>query len=163
VFRFMHLAPEKADYKCSFKSANPGATASSCGFDAPAAVTAPPSTSPGGVEVVLEVGFEPSSVGESLRDTLVVASAVGGEYQVPLVGRCLPPKPQGPIDVAKVGGSCWGVGWVVAAGVAGGGWCLVALLGYAWGLQGLGGGSGFSSTEDWQVLPSAQAATLQGP
>lgn len=110
VFRFMHLAPEKADYKCSFKSANTGSTASSCGFDAPASVTAPPSTSPGGVEVVLEVGFEPSSVGESLRDTLVVASPVGGEYQVPLVGRCLPPKPQGPIDVAKVGRGCWGVG-----------------------------------------------------
>ena len=66
-------------------------------------MSAPAASASGGVEVELEVGFEPATVGESLRDVLVVASPVGGEYQVPLVGRCVPPKPQGPVDVSKVG------------------------------------------------------------
>jgi len=54
------------------------------------------------VEVELEVGFEPHALGESIRDTLVVSSPTAGEYLVPLVGRCTPPKPQGPINVAEV-------------------------------------------------------------
>ncbi len=49
------------------------------------------------------MGFEPHTLGEAIRDTLVVANAAGGEYLVPLVGRCTPPKPQGPINVAEVG------------------------------------------------------------
>lgn len=53
-------------------------------------------------QVELEVGFEPSAIGESLKDTLVVSSAVAGEYHIPLVGRCVPPKPQGPIELSKV-------------------------------------------------------------
>lgn len=57
-----------------------------------------------GTEVELEVSFEPTSLGESLRDTLVVASALGGEYHCPLVGSCTPSKPQGPIDLSRVRG-----------------------------------------------------------
>lgn len=48
------------------------------------------------------MGFEPHALGESVRDTLVVSSAAGGEYLVPLMGRCGPPKPQGPIDLSEV-------------------------------------------------------------
>jgi hypothetical protein len=61
-----------------------------------------PKTPPGGVEVEVEVGFEPSALGEALRDTLLVAHPTGGEYSVPLTGRCGPPKPQGPISLAEV-------------------------------------------------------------
>jgi hypothetical protein len=35
-----------------------------------------------------------------VRDTLVIRSADGGEYAVPLVGSCLPPRPQGPLAFA---------------------------------------------------------------
>ncbi len=113
----MHWLPEKTDYRCFFKGARPGSaattapgpsprgppSASGSGFEVASSVTAPPAPSNGqGVEVELEVAFEPTVIGESLRDVLVVASAVGGEYQCPLVGRCVPPKPQGPVDISKV-------------------------------------------------------------
>lgn len=71
------------------------------GFDAPAIITAPPA-GPHGVEVECVVGFEPSAVGEAVRDVLLVTSAAAGAYEVPLMGQCVPPKPQGPIDVSRV-------------------------------------------------------------
>jgi len=46
-----------------------------------------------GTEVVVEVVFEPSGVGET-RAALVISSPLGGDYTFPLVGVCLPPKPQ---------------------------------------------------------------------
>jgi hydrocephalus-inducing protein len=36
--------------------------------------------------------------------TLIVSSATGGECQCPLVGRCVAPKPQGPIECGKGSG-----------------------------------------------------------
>jgi hydrocephalus-inducing protein len=60
---------------------------------------APGST--GGTEVVLEVVFEPSRLGEQ-RATLTLSSPIGGEYVFPLFGTCLAPKPQGPF-VIKAG------------------------------------------------------------
>ena len=127
LFRFTHFAPERAEYRCAFAGggggggaagagagAGAGAAGSSgrrssaagadsgdapgagaAGFDAPPVVVAPP----GPVEVEVEVGFEPHATGEALRDTLLVAHPAAGEYRVPLVGRCGPPKPQGPIAV----------------------------------------------------------------
>lgn len=61
---------------------------------------------PGGVEVEVEIGFEPHATGEALRDTLVVSHPAGGDYLVPLIGRCGPPKPQGPISVGEVRPQC---------------------------------------------------------
>jgi hydrocephalus-inducing protein len=104
VFRFTHRLPEKTDYKCSFKSS--GSTAaggnvlSSSGFDAPVSVTAQPA-GPNGVEVECVVGFEPCAAGEVFRDVLLLSAAAAGPYEVPLVGQCVPPKPQGPVDVSK--------------------------------------------------------------
>jgi hydrocephalus-inducing protein len=43
-------------------------------------------------------------MGESMRDTLVISSDKGGEYECPLVGRCVPQKPQGPIECGKGSG-----------------------------------------------------------
>lgn len=113
VLRFTHWLPEKAEYKCSFRSsssnigsaagAGGGGTAgsSSSGFDAPPSVTAPPS-GPSGADVECMVGFEPCALGEAVRDVLLLSSATAGVYEVPLMGQCVPPKPQGPIDVSKV-------------------------------------------------------------
>ncbi|WIA13448.1 hypothetical protein OEZ85_007028 [Tetradesmus obliquus] len=104
VFRFTHWLPEKTDYKCSFKSSGSttsgGNLLSSSGFDVPVTVTAP-AAGPTGVEVECVVGFEPCAVGEVFRDVLLLSSAAAGPYEVPLVGQCVPPKPQGPVDVSK--------------------------------------------------------------
>jgi hydrocephalus-inducing protein len=52
-----------------------------------------------GTEVEVQVKFEPESVGE-IRDCLRVRSAEGGEYSCPLIGHCVPPRPQGPILIS---------------------------------------------------------------
>ncbi|PNG51688.1 Hydrocephalus-inducing, partial [Tetrabaena socialis] len=100
LFRFTHWLDEKADYKVTFKSSGT-AVATGGAFTAAASVTAPAAAAGAGSEATLEVHFEPTAIGENIRDTLVVTSATGGEYQCPLVGRCIPPKPQGPVDVGK--------------------------------------------------------------
>ncbi len=71
-------------------------------FEAAASFSAQAAPAGGsGVEATIEVAFEPSSLGEGLRDTLILTSATGGEYQVPLLGRCVAPRPQGPVDCSK--------------------------------------------------------------
>lgn len=103
VFRFTHWLDEKADYKVSFKSSGTN-TATGGAFTAPPTVSATPAASgagQAGTEASLEVAFEPTAIGENIRDMLILTSATGGEYQCPLVGRCIPPKPQGPVDVSK--------------------------------------------------------------
>ncbi len=97
VFRFTHWLEDKADYKCTFKAEKASA------FECVAQVSAPPAGASGS-EISVEVHFEPTSMGESIRDTLVVSSSTGGEYQCPLVGRCVAPKPQGPIECGKGAG-----------------------------------------------------------
>eukprot|EP00753_Platysulcus_tardus_P018896 PLAT7033.13.p2 GENE.PLAT7033.13~~PLAT7033.13.p2 ORF type:complete len:1497 (-),score=833.67 PLAT7033.13:92-4582(-) len=57
-----------------------------------------------GVEVSVEVQFEPQALGEA-RDLLTLTSDVGGVFQVPLFGECLPPMPQGPLTLSRGGGS----------------------------------------------------------
>jgi hydrocephalus-inducing protein len=122
VLHVTHWLPERAEYKCSFKSSSSGGAApaaaagmaaSSSGFDAPVSVVAPPA-GPAGVDVECVVGFEPCALGEAVRDVLLLSSAAAGVYEVPLMGQCVPPKPQGPIDVSKVGALLRGValtGW----------------------------------------------------
>ncbi|XP_067327017.1 hydrocephalus-inducing protein homolog [Anolis sagrei] len=61
-------------------------------------VVSAPAGSQGGSEVGVEVTFEPCQLGES-RGTLVLSSAAGGDYVIPLCGTCVPPKPQGPIQI----------------------------------------------------------------
>lgn len=118
VLRFTHWLQEKAEYKCSFKSSSSGSAAgapagvggvaaSSTGFDAPLSVAAPPA-GPNGADVECVVGFEPCALGEAVRDVLLLTSPSAGVFEVPLMGQCVPPKPQGPIDVSKVRGrGCW--------------------------------------------------------
>ena len=54
-----------------------------------------------GTEALVDVGFEPSSLGDT-HATLTIFSAAGGDYVIPLIGHCLEPKPQGPF-VIKAG------------------------------------------------------------
>ncbi len=61
-------------------------------FKVDKAVAAAPASS-SGTEVVVEVTYEPSRIGES-RDTLTVSSTSGGDYTFPLFGTAMPPKPQ---------------------------------------------------------------------
>ncbi|EFJ42226.1 hypothetical protein VOLCADRAFT_67248 [Volvox carteri f. nagariensis] len=102
IFRFTHWLDERAEYKVSFKSSGTHVAAGGA-FTAAASVVAPPAVAglAAGSEASLDVHFEPTAIGENIRDTLVVVSTTGGEYQCPLVGRCIPPKPQGPVDVSK--------------------------------------------------------------
>lgn len=102
VFRFTHWLDERAEYKVSFKSSGSN-VASGGAFTAATSIMAPPAVAglAAGSEASLEVHFEPTAIGENIRDTLVVVSATAGEYQCPLVGRCIPPKPQGPVDVSR--------------------------------------------------------------
>lgn len=102
AFRFTHWLEDKADYKVAFKSSGT-AVASGGAFSAQATLSAPaaPPGPAAGVEVSVDVSFEPTALGEAIRDTLLLTSTTGGEYAVPLLGQCVPPKPQGPVDVSK--------------------------------------------------------------
>ena len=57
------------------------------------------------MEQEVDVCFEPTRIGESFRDTLVVRSATAGEYVCPVMGRCIAPKPQGPFNLKGGSGS----------------------------------------------------------
>ncbi|XP_062817752.1 hydrocephalus-inducing protein homolog isoform X1 [Anolis carolinensis] len=57
-----------------------------------------PAGSQGGSEVGVEVTFEPCQLGES-QGTLALSSPIGGDYVIPLCGTCVPPRPQGPIQI----------------------------------------------------------------
>jgi len=65
-------------------------------FEVEATVAAPAAEGSNGVEVAVDVTFEPSKMGDS-SDTLTISSAEGGEYTCVLKGTALPPRPQGPI------------------------------------------------------------------
>jgi len=98
LFRFKHFLQAQTDYACSF--VNKGES----GFECDSSVRAH-RAGPEGLEQEVEVHFEPVRVGESFRDTLVVSSPEGGEYLCPVVGRCIPPKPQGPFTIKPSGGT----------------------------------------------------------
>lgn len=66
-------------------------------FHADKVIIAPPG-SQAGTDVNVEVTFEPCQLGES-TGTLVLSSATGGDYVIPLFGSAVPPKPQGPITI----------------------------------------------------------------
>ncbi|XP_059164883.1 hydrocephalus-inducing protein homolog isoform X3 [Physella acuta] len=88
VAKFLNFAKQKTDYTCKIDNTD---------FHVEKTVAAAPG-SPGGTEVALEVVFEPSKLGEQ-RASLMVSSAVGGEYIFPLFGTCTAPKPQGPFII----------------------------------------------------------------
>ena len=94
-FRFMHYLDEKSDYSCKLASGD-------AGFSTEASIVAHPA-GPEGIESEVDVAFEPTRIGSNFKDTLLVKSAVAGEFICPVIGRCIAPKPQGPFDVKGKG------------------------------------------------------------
>ncbi|CAD7699389.1 unnamed protein product [Ostreobium quekettii] len=99
MFRFTHWLNSKVEYKCYFRSGSSAGTGDSP-FGCPAAVTAEAAGS-GGRKIEMPVTFEPEMLGENARDTLIVVSSEAGQYECPVVGNCVQPKPQGPVDVSR--------------------------------------------------------------
>ncbi|KAJ3206444.1 hypothetical protein HDU82_004517 [Entophlyctis luteolus] len=93
TFRFLSFAKNKTEYSCRVDSID---------FSVEKSVSAPSATN-GGVEVCVDVMYEPSKLGDQ-RTQLVVSSPVGGDYICQLYGHCTAPRPQGPITI-KVGSS----------------------------------------------------------
>eukprot|EP00854_Cymbomonas_tetramitiformis_P000766 gene766-1240_t len=91
-FRFMHYVVTKAEYACEFSKGG------DAGFEVEPTVVGHPA-GPEGIEMEVEVTFEPTQLGDSFKDQLVVKSPEGGEFLCPVIGRCIPPKPQGPIMI----------------------------------------------------------------
>mmetsp|Transcript_4036 Transcript_4036/g.9628 ORF Transcript_4036/g.9628 Transcript_4036/m.9628 type:complete len:4944 (+) Transcript_4036:104-14935(+) len=94
TFRFLHYLPDKCDYK---------ATVDNPDFVVETPTVAATPAPKGGLELSVDVRYEPSSLGAKMG-RLCVASATGGEYLCILNAHCAPPRPQGPIEV-KAGGS----------------------------------------------------------
>ena len=90
--RFLHFVNAKTDYKIEFTGKG------EAGFSADPSITAQP-TGADGMEYEVEVAFEPTRIGDNFRDTLTLKSATGGDYGCSVVGRCIPPKPQGPVPL----------------------------------------------------------------
>lgn len=99
AFRFTHWCKEKCEYNCFFKRSGTRSSTDSP-FSCPATLKADPAAD-GGEELTLNVLFEPLLIGDSARDVLVVSSPIGGEFHCPVVGSCVQPRAQGPIDLSK--------------------------------------------------------------
>ena len=98
-YRFRNFLRRPEVYKVTLSSKDAVAT----DFECDPAVSASAADSSIGIEVAVDVTFEPSSM-KSSAATLTISSAEGGEYVCELRGDALPPRPQGPI-VIKAGGS----------------------------------------------------------
>eukprot|EP00667_Euglena_gracilis_P000008 EG_transcript_8 len=99
TMRFIHFAKVNADFACKFVEPKPTVFTKT---NNQYVIRCTPAA-PEGTEVMFDVTFEPSKVGE-LKETLTVTSPVGGEYTYSLLGVCLPPERQGPVDI-KAGGT----------------------------------------------------------
>jgi hypothetical protein len=94
VFRFKSFCSADTTFECR--------TGSPEFFEVVKSVSAPAATSWEGVDVAVEVRFEPCALGD-VRDTLTVTSPTGGTYVCALRGDCTRPAPQGPIVVNQGG------------------------------------------------------------
>ena len=95
-FRFVNFLRRPETYKLAL-AGGPGGD-----FEVEASVNAPAAEGSAGVEVTVDVTYEPSRLGAA-QETLTVSSAEGGEYVCQLRGESLPPKPQGPIAIPPGG------------------------------------------------------------
>lgn len=87
--KMISFCKQKCEYTCRIDNGD---------FKTDKTVTAAPSQQPGGIEVGIEIVYEPSNLGES-KANLILSSPIGGDYLFPLFGTCLAPKPQGPFVV----------------------------------------------------------------
>jgi len=99
TFRFLHYARKPAQYTPSMEPA-PGHKSVTSDFIVESKTIQAGAASEDGVEVTVEIRFQPSALGET-RGLLVLSSPEGGDYKALLVGYAQPPQPQGPVDVQK--------------------------------------------------------------
>jgi hypothetical protein len=97
TFRFLSYAKQRTEFIC--KIDNPEFFVEKV-MTAVAGMFINTATS-GGVEVAVDVTYEPSRLGD-VRTNLVITSTIGGDYLCPLQGHCIAPRPQGPI-ILKAG------------------------------------------------------------
>jgi len=98
-FRFLHYAQRPATYTASIEAA-PGHKGLASDFIVESKDIKAGAAAEDGIEVVVDIRFQPSALGE-IRGLLVLSSPDGGDYKALLVGYTQPPQPQGPVDVAK--------------------------------------------------------------
>jgi len=98
-FRFLHYAHKPSQYAASIEAA-PGHKGSVTDFIVETKDIKATAAAEEGVEVVVDIRFQASSLGE-IRGLLVLSSPEGGDYKALLVGYTQPPQPQGPIDIVK--------------------------------------------------------------
>lgn len=97
-FRFHHFTANPATFTATVEAA-PGQKAVTLDFVPEAKEVKAEAAGPDGVEVCINVRFQPSALGE-IRALLVMKSDIGG-HKALLVGYAQPPQPQGPVDIAK--------------------------------------------------------------
>ena len=88
---YNHGKGTRVDYNCKIRDSS-GENVDNTDFHVDKSVTA------SGTEVLVDVTFEPSHLGDS-QATLFLTSSSGGDYTIPLVGHCLPPRPEGPFTI----------------------------------------------------------------
>ena len=88
TFRFTSYARAKTEYQCKVDHPD---------FSVDKSIAAPAAPL-GGIEMLLDVLYEPSKLGD-IRATLTVSSEQGGEFTCSLFGHCVNPQPQGPITI----------------------------------------------------------------
>eukprot|EP00929_Paragymnodinium_shiwhaense_P012789 TRINITY_DN120685_c0_g1_i1.p1 TRINITY_DN120685_c0_g1~~TRINITY_DN120685_c0_g1_i1.p1 ORF type:complete len:3365 (+),score=726.60 TRINITY_DN120685_c0_g1_i1:1028-10096(+) len=99
TFRFLHYAKKPAQYTAAVEAA-PGHKGPAGGFIVETKDIKAAAATDEGVEVNVDIRFQPSSLGE-MRALLVLSSPDGGDYKALLVGYAQPPQPQGPIVISK--------------------------------------------------------------
>jgi hypothetical protein len=88
MLRFTSYAKIKTEYTCKLDNSD--------FITEKSIIVLPTSSSANGVEVSLEVQYEPCKIGD-VKTQLIVSSPNGGDYIFPLIGHCVAPRPQGPV------------------------------------------------------------------
>ena len=95
-FRFRHFLRDKAELSCKVTQ--------SLFFKVVDVLKLDPASSWEGSEACVTVEYEPQALGQ-VKDTLLLESENGGQYECSLYGNCEPPRPQGPIKIMAKGTS----------------------------------------------------------
>jgi len=98
-FKFLHYAKKATQYAARIEAA-PGHKGPTGDFTVETKEIKTNAATDDGVEVVADIRFQPSMLGE-IRALLVLSSPDGGDYKALLVGYTQPPQPQGPVVVPR--------------------------------------------------------------
>lgn len=99
TFKFLHYARKPAQYAARIEPA-PGHQGPTGDFSIETKDIKAAAATDDGLEVMVDIRFEPSSLGE-IRALVVLSSPDGGDYKALLVGYTQAPQPQGPVVISK--------------------------------------------------------------